>query len=169
MKDLNIMDDLFKKWGTDKNTLHSYLEAYENLFGPKRNEPIRLLEIGVWSGASIMVWSEYFTHPDTKILGVDIIPDRITCPVEGPRAIIKILDATTQNGVNQIQGNFDFIIDDGPHTLSTMIEFIRKYLPIVKKGGYLIIEDVQDIYWCDILRNEIPSEYKENISWAINI
>ena len=34
---------------------------------------------------------------------------------------------------------------------------------MVKKGGYLIIEDILDISWCDSLRNEVPLEYKENI------
>lgn len=34
---------------------------------------------------------------------------------------------------------------------------------MVKKGGYLIIEDVQDISWCEHLTNEVPLEYRENI------
>ena len=38
--------------------------------------------------------------------------------------------------------NFDFIIDDGPHTLKSQIKAILYYFPKLKKNGYLIIEDI---------------------------
>jgi hypothetical protein len=51
------MEEVFRKWsvgGTDKNTTHSYLGTYEKLFSPRREDSIRILEIGIWSGASLL-------------------------------------------------------------------------------------------------------------------
>jgi len=32
---------------TDKNTLHSYIDIYENLFNKKKNDKVNILEIGI--------------------------------------------------------------------------------------------------------------------------
>jgi hypothetical protein len=153
---------------TDKGSLHTYTGMYEGIMSQYKNKDCSLLEIGVYNGGSALLWSKYL--PNAKLFFTDIndMVNPIVFDMVGrDRYQFYVGDAYSDDLVNTIKNGspdgFDIIIDDGPHTLSTMIEFIRKYLPIVKKGGYLIIEDVQDIYWCDILRNEIPSEYKENI------
>jgi hypothetical protein len=88
----------------------------------------------------------------------------------GDKCIFHLGDAYSDYGLNAIKSarpeGFDVIIDDGPHTLQSMVECIRKYLPIVKKDGYLIIEDVQNISWCETLKNEVPLEYRNNIEIA---
>jgi hypothetical protein len=38
---------------------------------------------------------------------------------------------------------FDFILDDAPHTLESMILFIKLYSQIMTDNSILIIEDVQ--------------------------
>jgi hypothetical protein len=38
---------------------------------------------------------------------------------------------------------FDYIIDDGPHNVQSQIYAIENWLSKVKKGGKLIIEDIQ--------------------------
>ena len=47
---------------------------------------------------------------------------------------------------------FDYIIDDGPHSLPSQEYAVKHYLRKVKPGGKLIIEDVQDARWFDSLR-----------------
>ena len=34
---------------------------------------MRLLEIGVKDGASLKMWDDFFTHPEAKIFGADIV------------------------------------------------------------------------------------------------
>jgi len=46
-----------------------------------------------------------------------------------------------------------------------MIRFICLYFPLVVDGGILIIEDVQDITWLDILKQHVPEQYKNNVSY----
>lgn len=42
---------------------------------------------------------------------------------------------------------FDFLLDDGPHTLESQEKFIELYSSLLSDSGILIIEDMQDITW----------------------
>jgi hypothetical protein len=55
------------------------------------------------------------------------------------------------------------MLDDGPHTLESMIKFIQLYSQLMTDDGILIIEDVQSWEWIDILTNEVPQHLKEFI------
>jgi hypothetical protein len=56
---------------------------------------------------------------------------------------------------------FDFMLDDGPHSLQSMIQFIRLYSQVMTDDGILIVEDVQDWNWIEILKNEVPDHLKK--------
>ena len=58
---------------------------------------------------------------------------------------------------------FDIVVDDGPHTLESMIQFITLYLPLLKADGILVIEDVQDIAWLETLTQVTPDAFKPYI------
>ncbi len=55
------------------------------------------------------------------------------------------------------------MLDDGPHTLESMKQFIKLYSQLLSESGVLIIEDVQSWDWIDILKNEVPDNLKEFI------
>ena len=55
------------------------------------------------------------------------------------------------------------MLDDGPHTLDSMKQFIKLYSNIMTNDGILIIEDVQSWDWIDVLINETPDHLKEFI------
>ena len=138
-----------KDWKTDKGTTHDYIDAYYNgVFTPVKNEKLEILEIGIHRGASIELWSHFF--PNANIIGLDN-EDLGYQPTLGQREndrwiIVRICDAYADEWVNRFDNNrFDFIIDDGPHTLDSQLLAIKKYLPKVKPGGKLIIEDIQSI------------------------
>jgi hypothetical protein len=57
--------------GTDKgSTTHGYLWHYDRILGHLRHEPISLLEIGIFRGASLRMWSRHFDV--ATIVGADI-------------------------------------------------------------------------------------------------
>jgi cephalosporin hydroxylase len=56
---------------TDKRD-SGLVNVYTELFGGWRNQPIRVLEIGIFRGGSIWFWSDLFKHPETLIVGIDI-------------------------------------------------------------------------------------------------
>ena len=151
---------------TDKGSAHTYTGMYEGILSQYKNKDCTLLEIGVQSGGSALLWSRYLPNAKFSFADIDQV-NPLVLDMIGDKCIFHLGDAYSDYGSNAIKSarpdGFDIIIDDGPHTLQSMIECIRRYLPIVKKEGYLIIEDVQDISWCDILKNEVPLEYRKNI------
>jgi hypothetical protein len=53
-------------------------------------------------------------------------------------------------------GTFDFVMDDGWHTLESMCKFAALYHRLVRPGGYLIIEDLQQVSWADTIKMFLP-------------
>lgn len=155
---------------TDKNTLHSYLDLYEQLLNYKKNTATHILEIGIGplhqqNGGSIKLWVEYFKN--AKVHAVDIIPiDSVWPPlITHPRVFLHTqIDAYNVNFfINTFyakEDRFDLVLDDGPHTLESMERFIKLYTHILKNDGILIIEDVQHIDWISSLTAATPDNLK---------
>jgi hypothetical protein len=163
---------------TDKNAGHSYLNLYETLLNKYKYNTTNVLEIGIGppprisgfndNGGSIKLWHDYF--PNAQIYTADIIPmeDIASDLKNNPRIHIVLGDAYNPKGesyniLNKI--NYDFVLDDGSHSLDSMIRFICLYFPLLNDGGILIIEDVQDIEWLNILIQHVPDEYKKNVQF----
>jgi hypothetical protein len=149
---------------TDKDTLHSYLETYENLFKEKRFTSTAIMEIGISEGGSIKLWNDYFIN--ARIIGIDIMKMRNS--IEDIKNIYPrinlLLETDAYNmDVNFFNNKFDIIIEDGDHVLSNQIKFLKNYLPILDDNGIMIIEDIQKIQDIDILKLETPEEYKKYI------
>lgn len=120
---------------TDKGTSHSYIEFYEQQLFRFRDMPIKLLEIGVNRGKSLRLWSQYFTHPDAKIIGLDIKP--VSLPI--PRVTVLMGDAKKYDPGDQ---TFDVIIDDGSHNVLDQFTAFDNLWPKLSLGGLYVIEDV---------------------------
>lgn len=159
---------------SDKGTLHDYINGYyDNEFSPKKNDQIKLLEIGVGYCHSIYLWKNFFTN--AKIIGLEANMSYLNNPVKkdcidwidntNSNTIIKLCDAYSDECVNQFQNNeFDYIIDDGPHTLESQLIFIKKYISKVKVGGKLIIEDIDGDY---NLARLIEQAIKYDVSYKV--
>jgi len=156
---------------TDKNTQHSYLPLYDTLLSPIRDTANNILEVGIGdftnhNGGSLLLWHNYFTK--AIIYGIDILPvNRVLDEVVNNKSI-KIyteVDAYDKSFVlNNLQGKkFDFLIEDGPHTLDSQEKFIELYSPLLSENGILIIEDIQDINFLKNLKNKTPEYLKKYI------
>lgn len=135
--------ECFDKYGCDKGSgRHRYDRFYEQILAPLRNEPIRLLEIGIFNGASISAWLEYF--PKARIIGVDtferVAPGAISV-LRDPRVSFYACDSTAF--APQIDA-VDIVIDDGSHKPEAQLATFGMYSPLVKDGGMYVIEDVKD-------------------------
>jgi SAM-dependent methyltransferase len=141
-----MMESIFAKYqgsvyeGTDKGVTHSYITTYERLFAPQRHDPIRLLEIGICTGGSLMAWAEYFTSPESLIVGLDVTFDHLVFDFSSHSRIrAHLMDARVQVPPD---GPFDFIIDDGSHYLNDQVRSFLLLKNHLKPGGLYIIEDV---------------------------
>lgn len=159
--------DLVDNSRTDKNTLHSYLQLYQQLLIKKKDTAKNVLEIGINQGGSLKLWHDFFTN--AQIYGLDIMPIVHMWKEIKNKDRIKIgrfdaydVEFFNNNFLNK-NIKFDFMLDDGPHTLDSMKQFINLYSQIMTEDGILIIEDVQDWSWIEILKNETPEYLKQYI------
>lgn len=134
--------ECFDKYGCDKGSArHRYDRFYEAIFEPIRNEPIRLLEIGIFRGASIAAWLDYF--PNAQIIGVDTferVPPAQINALNNPRVSYWACDS--RFFAPKIEP-VDFIIDDGSHDPSAQSATAYMYRPLLKHGGQYFIEDIK--------------------------
>ncbi len=143
---LQSLNEIGLKYGTDKaSSHHNYLSFYDTFLASLRDQPITLLEIGVFKGASLNTWSEYF--PNAKIIGVDI---QLSCKqLETDRIKIELADQSNLEHLAQLaitHGPFDLIIEDGSHMWEHQITTLRSLFPFLKNGGHYIVEDLQTNY-----------------------
>ena len=128
--------DCFDNNGCDKGYRHGYERVYEPAFRDLRQEPLRLLEIGIYKGASLAAWIDYF--PNATVVGIDTfqrvkpkdIPILNHTRVEWHRH-----DSTTPLDL----GHFDIIIDDGLHTHVSQRKTFDNLMP---SASMYFIEDV---------------------------
>ena len=162
------LEEIVDNSRTDKNTIHSYLPLYQKLLFSKKETAKNILEIGICNGGSIKLWSDFFTN--ATVYGLDIM--NIGDVWEGIKNKEKIILYTSIDAYNNdfftthfLNKNIkcDFMLDDGPHSLESMKQFIKLYSQIMTDNGILIIEDVQSADWINILINEVPEHLKQFI------
>jgi len=151
---------------TDKNTGHSYLPLYQELLIKKKDTAKNVLEVGICHGGSIKLWHDFFTN--ATVYGLDImkIKDMWDGIKNNDRIKLGCFDAYDESFFNNNflnKDKFDFMLDDGPHSLESMIQFIKLYSQIMTDDGILIIEDVQSIDWIDTLKEAVPEHLKQFI------
>ena len=117
---------------TDKNTVHSYLDLYQTLLINKKETAKNVLEVGIQTGGSIKLWSDFFVNADVH--GLDIIDmDDVWNELKN-KDNIKLyagIDAYDEDFFKETfldkDVKFDFMLDDGPHSLESMVKFIILY------------------------------------------
>ena len=164
------LNELVDNYFTDKNTYHSYLDLYESLLCKKKETAKNILEIGVGdfvekNGGSVKLWRDYFKN--ANIYALDILPiERVIDELLDNERIFLYMstdaynEAFFMNHFLSKNKKFDILLDDGPHTIESMIIFIKLYSQLMTDDGILIIEDVADWSWIDILTNATPEHLK---------
>ena len=135
-------------YGTDKASAgHGYCHVYESLLWPLRDEQITLLEIGVWEGASLAMWREYFPH--AAIVGLDIDTSRARGDyIEGTH--VRQGDTTNDEFIREVineYGTFDIVVDDGAHIAAISQHEYSLLWPHVAPGGLYFVEDLHTYWW----------------------
>jgi SAM-dependent methyltransferase len=136
-------------YDTDKAVNVHYLRNYEALFSPLVHKDIRLFELGVRRGGSLLLWRDYF--PQGMIAGLDLEPVSVVDPsgririYQGRQEDTALLDRIARETA---PGGFDIIIDDCSHigelTRATFRHLFDRHL---KPGGIYVIEDWGTGYW----------------------
>lgn len=157
---------------TDKNSLHNYLGLYDALLCKKKLSAKNILEIGIGHHAgSVKLWYDYFVN--ANIHGIDIMNlDGFENNLEHIKEFDRIQLFTSVDAYNgdyfilnilSRDIKYDLIVDDGPHTLESMIKFLTMYRYVLADDGIMIIEDIQSIDWIPILLQQIPDNLKKYV------
>jgi Methyltransferase domain len=141
------LDEIALRHGTDKaSTGHGFTAIYEPLVVSLRESSVALLEIGVFHGASLRTWADYF--PNGKIVGVDNQP--LALAHESARISVEIGDQADfdfMRAVADEHGPFDLVIDDGSHFPAHQRASLDALWPALKAGGFYIVEDIHTSYF----------------------
>lgn len=154
MTDAKLLDDLAKKYGSDKASGdNTYMGLYWEYFkrqGFTRENVRHVLEIGTNKGASLRMWAEFF--PNARICGLDItreyeIPELLnhehihTFIVDQSNSKELFDYAIAEQFLCNPDG-FDIIIDDGSHDQTYQQVSWGVLFGFLKPGGLYIIEDI---------------------------
>lgn len=118
------------------------LDAYQRHFGAFSTKESKMLEIGVQSGGSILMYKQVL--PKTYYYGMDI--NRNCEKFKDDKATIYLGDQasvpTWQHFFAVVTPNLDMCIDDGGHQSFQMLATLQQVLPHMNKGGFFLIEDI---------------------------
>lgn len=139
-KSLPELCDTFR---TDKCAdRHNFLEIYEPLFEPMRDDSVRFFEIGILTGLSHLMWVNYFQN--SEVFGIDIRD--YSKASAGSGIMTFVADQANRDDLNAFLdasgGEFDVILDDGGHAMDHQQVSLGYLFKDVKPGGMFIIEDV---------------------------
>lgn len=127
---------------TDKAmTGHGFTELYEHIFYPLKDSPIKIFEIGIGHGGSLILWRDYF--PNAKVYGIDVV-DKSNLNSKRIRTFVANQANRNQldSFIDKHGSDFDIILDDGGHKMKQQQISLGHLFKYVKPGGYYIIEDV---------------------------
>ncbi|MFB8276856.1 class I SAM-dependent methyltransferase [Nocardia colli] len=137
--------------GSDKwASFHWYTGHYEREFAPYRDEPVRILEIGIGGfdgdlgGGSLRMWKRYFHRG--QVFGIDLFDKSA---LNQPRQTALVCDQSDPAALTALAaayGPFDIVIDDGSHENAHVRTSFDALFPHVRPGGLYVIEDMQTAY-----------------------
>jgi len=164
--------ELGKRYDTDKSSqrsnvtnlrhCHPYTVFYDGLFKSKRNEHLKIAELGILDGASLLMWKEYF--PNSEIYGFEYnthLIDEFKKKFDNERITLELIDVTNKdrivNAFLNVNTLYDIIIEDTTHQFEDQIRVIENAHHYLKPGGIMIIEDIFKSYnECDYLSRLAP-------------
>ena len=126
---------------SDKGWTHSYLPCYEELFAPYRHREINIFEVGYQHGGSAILWEKYFSKALIKTIDIDMC---VPFPPQG-RIVLELRDMRETDAEYFADFIPDIAIDDGSHLLEDQLHFVKTVYPVLREGGLLIVEDIQNL------------------------
>lgn len=139
----NIFDNIKGKYKSSKHPV--YWDLYKHIFsGFDLTKEVNIVEIGVDNGVGMLQLKEIF--PNSNICGIDIREDIPSSPV-GNVWIGSQNDVDLLSKINEDEGPFDIVVDDGSHQNDHQIESFEYLFPKLKMGGIYIVEDIHTSYW----------------------
>ena len=115
---------------------NGYVNEYVRLFDEIRDNKINFLEIGIFQGRSLAMWSDYFSNG--KIYGIDIdttefelvYPELLEMGAFENDNLHEVIQGDTTDSRVLTESRFDVIIDDGDHTHLGQLATFKNFFPL---------------------------------------
>jgi cephalosporin hydroxylase len=137
-----------ERFNTDKIE-NGLMCEYYSLLGALKYKKISLLEIGIGYGDSLKFWSNYFQHPESKIIGIDIRIPKVDFPENVTVYQCDQNNRSMLREIAELHGKFDVVIDDGSHRKKETETCFYTLMDYLAEGGFYVIEDWAVGYWKD--------------------
>ena len=153
--------EIGKKYDTDKSSqrnnvtdhrhCHPYTLFYDGLFKNKKEEQLKIAELGILDGGSLLMWNEYFKN--AEIYGFeynDYLINKFKQNFNNQQITLANIDVTNKesivNAFRNLNVLYDIIIEDTTHQFEDQIRVIENTYLYLKPGGMLIIENIFKSY-----------------------
>lgn len=160
-ENISELCEIGRKYDTDKSSqrnnvtnyrhCHPYTLFYEGLFKNNKSKNLKIAELGILDGSSLLMWQEYFTN--SEIYGFEYnnnLIDNFKNNFNNDRITLANIDVTNKesivNAFNKLNILYDIIIEDTTHQFEDQIRVIENIYQHLKPGGILIIEDIFKSY-----------------------
>jgi len=144
------LDELALKHGTDKSSVnHNYCPWYEKHLPEKVNN---FLEIGVWKGASIKMFKEWYNN-EGRFYAMDVFGGEVISQTElGAIGVNSYMGSQSDGAfLKGVKEKFDVLVEDGSHhSDEQVITFKIMFQNNIADGGMYVLEDAfcaKDPYW----------------------
>ena len=124
-----------------------YFDVYEQYFASWRDRSPTLVEVGVYGGGSLEMWTKYF-DPGSTIWGIDCDPKAAGYDIPGARvALGDQSDRQFWKNFLQHTPKIDLFLDDGGHRMHEQIITFECVWPHISENGIYICEDTHTSFW----------------------
>jgi hypothetical protein len=155
-----------KHIGGDRMLHHRYAKYYAKYLKPFiGSDSLTVIEVGILQGTGLAIWCELF--PKASVIGFDIDLSYYRENLEkierlgafkNNRPIVHEFDQFKNNTklVQEIAGNsVNICIDDGHHSIESIIQTIKSFAPMLSKRFVYFVEDNSQA--CKVISNEFPA------------
>lgn len=108
-----------------------------------------MLEVGVASGGSALMWSRIFGDNLESLIGIDVNNKTRRWEDHVPKLSVEIMSQGDKGawkvfGEKYGNGTFDIILDDGSHEANHIALTFEMAFQFLKPGGVYLIEDITE-------------------------
>ena len=134
------LEEIGRRSNTDKYR-QGYLPHYEKHLKKHRQDAINIVELGVRSGQSLLMWQRYF--PQATVWGVDIDP--ACMEFHDPEHRVHVLIADQRDAhtlLHNLPTTAQLVLDDASHLTQWSMKSFDILWPSVDWGGLYVVEDI---------------------------
>lgn len=143
-EELNAIADRYYEPNDGVRKSLAYFAEYERILAPVREQPIGIIELGVWNGASMLTWRDYL--PNATIVGLDIAKE----PPSAIRGVPRLHfvsgrqeDPAALGQALALSGGRPWlVVDDCSHVARLAKRSFHYLFDHLSPGGSYVVEDI---------------------------